>query len=567
MYVFDKPDHLLTEEERRKKNAVLKRRARQNRSYYRRKLNKKEKVTGSEAGERLNDIVPGDLHFDEDGAKNDELHLVVKENVFEDERIVRSAGLKNIVMDNVRERFSRLPLAAQEAMQNLAVFPQDFDLAAGVSVMSCFNEQTPQGLDMLQTLARHQLICVMGDRFELNNIAKIFLQEDNMRETMGQAMERSTQRYVMHYKNVMEELNTADINRFGVKREELILSFDKERTNIECSINLCRKLGSDVLRDFLSTAATPMRFCVDAVTRVRHFLDALEDAPKTAELRSENDRRNIARLQVAVAEAKCDMLVLEEAESPLRTALTSMEWCRSESPAAILDTVLVLLLTAAVRINSNQSEDGHAILIRVLRILRKTGQRKTTHAINALTNLVTIYVQKGELEKANIVAKDLLDTLHAMNYDDMPIYADALGVYAMVNLNLGHYSEAVKQFGSALEVRAFFHPLCAINQNFASFPLRFHSSLYSLHQPVLPLDTTLQVVANWGSRTWRLVPMEHCLDLDIWLMQGLAIAFHKQVNTVHPHPSHVYTPLSILAQRYASLLHTRKKTPTSLSLC
>lgn len=115
------------------------------------------------------------------------------------------------------------------------------------------------------------------------------------------------------------------------------------------------------------------------------------------------------------------------------------------------------------------------------------GLGRSTFGINAMSNLVAIYVHDGEISKADSVATRLLDTLHNMRYTGMPIYADALGVCGMVSMAKGEYREAERQFGTALEI-----------------------------------------VGKWGSKEWKGIPVQHCLDLDLNLLEGLAEATRCQ---------------------------------------
>jgi len=201
--------------------------------------------------------------------------------------------------------------------------------------------------------------------------------------------------------------------------------------------------------------------------------------------------RSRARLHLALGEAYCDTLNVEAAEEPLQRA---MELMGEVSPArsclpTLIDSVLVLLLVASIRMQSTPPRTGEAraLLVRALRILTAGGLGKTTLAVNAMTNLTQIHLRRGELLKARSVVSQLLDVLDTMRYSKMPIFADALGSQAMVSLALGDAAAAERQFSAALEV-----------------------------------------VAEWGTKTWGSLPVQHCLDLDLWLLEGLARAMRVQ---------------------------------------
>jgi len=38
-----------------------------------------------------------------------------------------------------------------------------------------------------------------------------------------------------------------------------------------------------------------------------------------------------------------------------------------------------------------------------------------------------------------------------------------------------------------------------------------------------------QIIANWGAKdVWGDIPIQHCLDLDVWLMEGFAQTLFAQ---------------------------------------
>eukprot|EP00180_Rhodochaete_pulchella_P001324 Plantae.Rhodophyta-Rhodochaete_pulchella.ctg21340.p1 GENE.Plantae.Rhodophyta-Rhodochaete_pulchella.ctg21340~~Plantae.Rhodophyta-Rhodochaete_pulchella.ctg21340.p1 ORF type:complete len:282 (+),score=43.72 Plantae.Rhodophyta-Rhodochaete_pulchella.ctg21340:102-848(+) len=198
-----------------------------------------------------------------------------------------------------------------------------------------------------------------------------------------------------------------------------------------------------------------------------------------------------------------DTLAPGDAEAPISRALVLLNKNTDDSEGAevppqqvslvdpcspvVVDNVVVLLLLANLRLEAGTTDVAHVLLVKALKILTTKGLGRTTFAVNALTNLVAIYLQQGEIGKAKGVASELLDVLHVMKYDNMPIYADVLGVMATVNMAQGEGREAERQFAAALEV-----------------------------------------VTSWGTKKWSDIPVQHCLDLDLWLMQGLAKALALQ---------------------------------------
>jgi hypothetical protein len=83
----------------------------------------------------------------------------------------------------------------------------------------------------------------------------------------------------------------------------------------------------------------------------------------------------------------------------------------------------------------------------------------------------------------------MVDILDSLGYAEMPIYADALGTMGVVYLNMKQLEDAQRLFCKALEV-----------------------------------------INSWfGKASWKkVVPYEHCQDLDIWLLEGLAKVYDAQ---------------------------------------
>ncbi|KAJ8903068.1 hypothetical protein NDN08_006383 [Rhodosorus marinus] len=527
-YIFDRPDDELTEEDRKLKNAVLKRRSRQNRSYQKRKMMKLAQkqangqavdfltvagANGSAAGpedinEDVDEVTAVDLvdmvsrvetqpevvpTSEELGEDLEECVLMaVKGTMDRSLSISHSSGVKDVLFGSLRDRFAELPGEGQGALRALSVFPRDFDMASAAAVMGRGSgDDLSQAIDLMQPLFTSGFISSSNGRFELNQVTKLFLTEEvpfGGDTLVTERRDPSVSRYIDHFQNLLSNLTDPSIHKLGFAREHAMQVFDTERQNMDYAIELSRLKGPERLREFLAVGAAVMRYCVDASTRIQYLQAALEGKNLLTDANEpRGDRRNVVRLELARAEALCDNQSLEDAEEPLKKAMELMDRDFTKSSNGIMDTVLVLLLFAGVKINLSKTEEGHKLLVEALRILNKIGLGKTTLAVNALTNLVTIYVQRGQLDRANYVATELLNTLHAMRYDKMPIYADALGVLAMVRMAAGDYTDAARQFGSGLEI-----------------------------------------VAGWGSKSWTSVPVQHCLDLDIWLMEGLAISLNLQ---------------------------------------
>ncbi|CAN8068232.1 unnamed protein product, partial [Agarophyton chilense] len=435
----------------------------------------------------------------------------------------RTTGIKSIVFDNLRTKYLSMSSAVQSAVRHFVIFPRTFNLSAAIAVAG-FNEQglvTMQG--MLNVLINDNFLVTSKGRYELNDAARLFLNEDLTvfsDNVASSTYDVAQNRFIQHYRSQLTRLQDDNIHRVGWVREEAMALYDSERENMEFSEYLLNG-RTEQLREFLTAGITVMRYCVSAANRERVLHEALkEDESSTEDVflshgarspassataqpsasststQSKDkpcDKNNTARLQLALSEAYFDQLKTGQAEQPLLQALKLMGNLTPNcgTPAsAIIDSVLVLLLLSNLRLNKNRIKDARVLCVKALRILADAGLGRSTFGINAMSNLVTIYLSEGLLDKAKSVANKLLDTLNTMRYTGMPIYADALGVCAMVSMAAQNYAEAEKQYGTALDT-----------------------------------------VGKWGSKDWSGIPVQHCLDLDLWLMEGLAKAVQKQGRT------------------------------------
>ncbi|KAI0566234.1 hypothetical protein FGB62_11g369 [Gracilaria domingensis] len=444
----------------------------------------------------------------------------LKHAVDQETDLRRMTGIKSIVFDNLRSKYHSMKSTVQSAVRHFVIFPRTFNLRAATAVAGLDEDNLVSMQGMLDTLINANFITTSKGRYEVNEAARLFLNEDptvfSDNVTNG-TYDVAQNRFIHHYRTQLSRLQDDNIHRVGWVREEAMALYDSERENMEFSEYLLNG-RNEQLREFLTAGITVMRYCVSAANRERVLRKALMDdetstediflpigtdstassdtaqpALSTATVKSKSgpcDKNNKARLQLALSEAYFDQLKTEQAEKPLLQALKLMGDLTPNcgTPAsAIVDSVLVLLLLSNLRLNKNRIRDARLLCVKALRILADAGLGRSTFGINAMSNLVTIYLSEGWLDKAKSVANKLLDTLQTMRYTGMPIYADALGVCAMVSMAARNYSEAERQYGTALET-----------------------------------------VGKWGSKDWSGIPVQHCLDLDLWLMEGLAAAIRKQ---------------------------------------
>jgi len=396
----------------------------------------------------------------------------------------RNSTLEALLYSELGSRYANMPKSEQGVLRAMAVFPGQFNLTAVEAVASSGNFKIAPLLDM-------KFVVPLGNgRFSLNGAARQFVngiaaQDDTHRTKM---------KFIAYFMKVMKDLEMdGDMHRVGSVRERAMLGFDEDRDNINYAYDMAKREGKGKERDFLVAGSSIMRFCIGSRERIRNFQDSLEDDITTAfGIMSTNvasEKLKKARILLGLGEGFMDQLALDEAEVPLTQALEIYDaFALPNDSTYTTDLSLTLLLLANLKMEKRDFECANGHLSRALRVLNLSGMGRTTLAVNALANLATISLQSGDLGKAQMLSRELLDVLHVMKYNEMPIYADVLGVAALVNLCLGEVDESAKKFVRALEI-----------------------------------------IANWGAKdVWGDIPIQHCLDLDVWLMEGFAQTLFAQ---------------------------------------
>lgn len=394
-------------------------------------------------------------------------------------------------------------------------------------------------------------------------------------------------RFVAYFGKLMSSLSdNPAINRNGQERLRAMRTFDVERRNLFHALKLSENLGQKIHVDFLRKGAVVMRYCTDAKCRVSLFKHALDlepcniasmkvasvlgddslaalsahSTPKPESKMSEHSDvgiesepiklsdtsvenldpmatpfmlalseelcpelaartleegenslkdaledctwlRNVARIHLALGEAYFDMLDVSKAEEPLENAraLLDARGRRSDCRIESISLALPNLLLAEIRASRGETNEAKKLLHYALSLLSQAGLGESTFTVSAMNTLVGVLLSTRCYEDAMRTSTQMVDVLNNMGYHNMPIYADALGTLATVHLHIGRLGEAEKYFCDALEV-----------------------------------------IEIWlGKSDWhKSVPYEHCQDLDIWLLEGLAWACHEQGKIVQAEERH-----------------------------
>lgn len=441
----------------------------------------------------------------------------MKDPVPDQDELIRSAGIKQLVFDNLRSLYISMSPPIQDAVRHFVVFPNTFNITAALAIAGLESSQQATMQGMLDTLKHANFIKTKKGRYELTEMGRLFLSEDQSVLSYNIAentFEVARTRFIDYYRSKLNELQNESIHKIGWFREQAMATYDTERENMEFVEYLLAEKKFE-LREFLSAGITVMRYCVSPSKREIVLRKALEDEETSTESilfgfgeegsalgsGSSHDVQNPgpcdkpykARLQLALSEAYFDQLKIEAAEEPLVRALKLMGDAAPAVPrcskpsSGIVDSVLVLLLLSNLRLSHKRIRDARLLCVKAMKILVEAGLGRSTFGINAMSNLVTIYLEEGNVEKAKSVAGRLLGTLKTMRYTGMPIYADALGVCALISMAEKNYAEAEQQYRTALEV-----------------------------------------MGKWGAKDWAGIPVQHCLDLDMWLMEGMAESIDAQ---------------------------------------
>ena len=140
---------------------------------------------------------------------------------------------------------------------------------------------------MLESMIQTNFVTTAKGRYELNDAARLFLNEDEsvMNDHItGCTYHVAQKRFISHYQKQLSQLQDDNIHKVGWLREQAMALYDCERENMEFSEYLLNGRVTD-LRAFLSAGITVMRYCVSANNRERMLRKALsEDETSTEDI-------------------------------------------------------------------------------------------------------------------------------------------------------------------------------------------------------------------------------------------------------------------------------------------
>mmetsp|Transcript_5013 Transcript_5013/g.8719 ORF Transcript_5013/g.8719 Transcript_5013/m.8719 type:complete len:933 (-) Transcript_5013:553-3351(-) len=407
----------------------------------------------------------------------------------------RSNKLSRADLTKMRERFSLLSLAQREALVQARVFPGPFSLSSAVVVWGLPQHNRVEAMNLMFALTEKELVvCREDGQFILSEYATQFLDEDPVVRSSLQVeplVHRARTSFSALHAHTLSSLGGLTLIRSSRQREELIRCHDTKMVDFEMAFNYSKEVSGELWHSTAEAMADVMRFTIPYQRRVVVFQEICEvlDAQGTAEnsvdvMKAKSPGLCIerARLQLALAEAYMDGLMFEKAEPPVLSALVFLTRSNRPTPIEVAMNATALLILAKIRSATKQTHHAHLLLLRALELLTEGGLNETLLGLNAFSNLAGLYLGQGELEKAKRIIQQAISVSQALSLNSSPDFASVLGVRAIAELVCGRYQEAQSLFLQALKT----------------------------------LDA-------WRGQAWvHCVPVQHCCDLEIWLLEGLA---------------------------------------------
>lgn len=379
-------------------------------------------------------------------------------------------------------RLAQLPKDALDSLNHLVLFPHSFSVEAAQAVMglspcdpSHFSET------ILQPLADVKLLRELAPgRFQLNDITKSVVSAQSFLDASG-----ARQRFVAHFLSKLRPLDPRTLSASAAARKDAIRLYDLERRNMTVALQMCRDMGGrELLLEFLTAAATVLRYSTPAQDRVRLFGDVVAEldsfAGRVGSAKAES------RVRLAYAEALFDMLRFDEAEGQLGIAIGKMAGAGEGFDA--VTSALALVLLAELRISEGQFAEGRKVLMQALRTLTEAGMQKSSFGAACWLGLCSVYMGTSQLENAVRSGKAGMDMLRELGFSEMAIYAGGLRVLGGAHMRQGEVEQAQRLFFSGLGI-----------------------------------------FENWmGRKEWSVAPVEHCLSLDVCLAESIAQTYLAQ---------------------------------------
>lgn len=398
-------------------------------------------------------------------------------------------GIREFTSEDLGMKTSGIPkTAVQQGLKHLVLFPGSFTSEAALFVMGIESKHREGGsMCGLEPLVEMQLLRKVdnGRRYELNEIAKGLISSESY-DDAGSAR----QRFVSYFMEKLREMDRSSVGATAETRLQMMKTYDEERENVTVALQLCRDMGGKaVVVEFLSVAATVMRYSTPAAERVEVFGSAVGELDGGGSGHSgRGEVRGEARVRLALGEAHLDLEEFALGEEHLRRAIASMTGGGGGGALPVATSVLALVLLGEARIRDGDYVEAKKLLVQALKSLKEGGVGKSSLGVCCLLHLGSAYALCREDDEAVTTVNAALDVLGELGYARMPIYADALGTLGCAHARRAAWADAQTLFCSALKV-----------------------------------------IQAWMARPgWRRAPVQHCAPLDVALVEAIAHTYRMQ---------------------------------------
>eukprot|EP00871_Galdieria_phlegrea_P003539 jgi/Galph1/4186/GphlegSOOS_G2820.1 len=501
----NKQDSELTEEEKRLKAQILKRRERQKRAYRRKKLKKLH---------TLLELASKEGQLSEKQCSNEEICLPGKGELLNLTPFGRNLSFSHTpyIIDfhsfstsshlELEQGLSQLDSDSQILLRLLTMFQGTFSLEAARAIGTTMSETVL--IKAMKTFLWNNFIYIDdADRFSMNPLVKKYFEEQCRKifDTTWKTVWCQAEDCVYFYFREQLKQLTANHKVYlsGKDRYVAMRFIDRERENIRMCLEYARKRGKLFLQEFLSNGGVVFRFGLGGEKRVQYFKESLgmcasclERSCSISSLVSSSiagfswHTEQEAILLHYLGESYADCMHWEEAEMCTRLSIELMNSLYSENQH--FSMIPSLLLLSNILYETERFEEAKQTITSVMEYIHKYNLYYSSYTANSLIVLVNLFLQQNDLFNARKTATDLLDIVKSIEFDELPLFSETLGMFGLISHAESQLAQAEKEFRQALD------------------------SLKCWSSPHL----------------WFDVPMKHCMDLDLWLMESLSRVLRAQ---------------------------------------
>ena len=376
-------------------------------------------------------------------------------------------------------QLTSLPVPISELLHHCSLFVDSFTPEAIITVAGLPNQSTEHFLSTtFNQLEQSNLAKKLpSNRLQLTDVGKALISTNAVFDT-----EVAKKRFVTYFSSRLREFHPNNLNTNGSERFRAIEYCDDEYGNMKAAVDFSLNWeDSTHLINFLYNGAAVLRYSISGHDRIKWFTHGMQRLCQATQT-CEPSRLIETRFRVALAEAYMDILAYQDAQTHLDESIRRMNEDKQNGSVCRMCSVISPLLLAQLHTRSQSYEIAQKLLRQVLGHLQNSGMQYTTFAISCLLNLATVYTATHLFEKALQMMHAAMDVLNRLGFTHLPIYADALQTIGTLHMEQGNSQQAQKLFSAAFDV-----------------------------------------IEKWKtSKKWKNVPIQHCMHLDIFLIECIA---------------------------------------------